>query len=38
MAIIEQGILTSGLIATSIWVTGVMGEYIQAIFQLPFFK
>lgn len=38
MAIIEQGILTSGLIATSILVTNTIGEYIQAIFQLPFFK
>lgn len=38
MAIIEQGILTSGVITTALLVTNVMGEYIQAMFQLPFIK
>lgn len=38
MAIIEQGILSSGIIATSIWLASALGDYIQTIYQLPFFK
>lgn len=38
MAAIEQAILSSGIIATAIWLGGVMSEFFTQLFDLPFFK
>lgn len=38
MATIEHAILSSGIIATAIWLGGVFSEMFATLFQLPFFK
>lgn len=38
MAVIEHAILSSGIIATAIWLGGSMADLFSKLFELPFFK